>query len=289
MPICYYLNMKKFFFFCLASIVILTSLQAPTALGCAINPGDQWFSVKPEIISNPLSGALGISFSENGSLVTFTNQDLKSDLYIASEDTNGKYPGYDESIKDYRPVEKIIGHDLDPNLLISVGNNSLPKGVYIFHGGWSRTDIGENNSENSGTATLDAVLDNTDNYKTKQVIGDDRPASVVVPEPDHQIMYAFYQGKRYDIDLVLKYSLNKEYDSHKTANSCTGESKALRKGIESVKEKSSDWFISTLTLALVSIIFIAFVLAPWFSSHLAKRKHSKQSSSQKNPNNRNHF
>jgi hypothetical protein len=273
--------MKKFFFFCLASIVTLTSLQAPTALGCAINPGDRWFSAKPEITSNPLSSALGISFSQDGSLTTFTNQDLKSDLYIASKDTNGKYPGYDESRKDYRPVEKIIGHDFDPNILISVGKNGLPKGVYTFNGGWGRTDIGEKNNEISGTAVLDAVLDSTDNYKTKQVIGDNRPEDSVAPGPDHQIMYAFYQGKRYDIELVLNYALNEKYNPHKTANSCAGESEALRKGAGNAKERNGDWVIPSLTLALVSIIFIAFVLAPWLSSHLTKRKNSKRSSSQR--------
>lgn len=221
----------------MASIVILTSSQTPTALGCAISPGDRWFSIRPKITSNPLSYALGISFSENGSLITFTNQDLKSDLYIASEDTNGKYPGYDESRRDYRPVEKIIGHGFDPNVLISVENKSLPKGVYTFHGGWSRTDIGEKNDENSGTATLNAVLDSTDTYKTKQVIGDNRPEGSVAPEPDRQIMYTFYQGKRYDIELALNYTLNEKYDPHKTANSCAGESDALRKSIGNARKQ----------------------------------------------------
>lgn len=137
------------------------------------------------------------------------------------------------------------------------------------------------NDENSGTATLNAVLDSTDTYKTKQVIGDNRPEGSVAPEPDRQIMYIFYQGKRYDIELALNYTLNEKYDPHKTANSCAGESDALRKSIGNAKEATSDWLIPSLTLALVSIILIAFVLTPWLSSHLAKRKHSKRSLSQR--------
>ena len=196
--------------------------------------------------------------------------------YIASKDTDGKYPGYDRTRKDYRPTEGVIGHSFDPNVLIAI-KNGLPRGIYTFYGGWGKTDIGEKNNENSGTAALDSVLDSTDNYKTKQVIGDDRPENVIVPEPDHQTMYAFYQGEQYDIKLVLNYVLNEDYDPHKTANSCAGESEALQESVESAKKRNSDWFMPSLTLALVSIVFVVFLLISWRHSRSAEKKRSTRS------------
>lgn len=262
--------MKRFFILCLLSALILTNSQTPAALGCAIHPGDRWFSVRPEITNNPLSSILGISFSENGSLITLTNKGLTSDLYIASKDTDGKYPGYDETRRNDRPVEKIIGHDFDPNVLFAVNHDFL-RGVYTFYRGWDNDTFRDRSTENSGVAILDRALDSTDNYKTKQIIGDNRPEHTTSPEPDHQIMYAFYQGKRYDIELTLNYTLNESYDPHKTANSCAGESEALRKSIENANKR--DWPIPTVTLAIVSIIFIAFILTPWLYSRSTKKKH----------------
>jgi hypothetical protein len=281
MLICYYLDMKKFLFLCPIFAFILASSQTSTTLGCAIHPGDRWFSVKPEITSNPLSGVLGISFSENGSLITFTNRGLNSDLYIASKDTDGKYPGYDRTRKDYRPTEGIIGHDFDPNVLIAV-KNGLPKGVYTFYGGWDKdNNFSDTDNENSGTAVLDRVLDSTDNYKIKQIVGDNRPNDTLAPESDHQTMYAFYQGKRYDIGLTLHYTLNESYDPHKTANSCAGESEALQMSIANAKKENSNWLKSSIILGAVSITFVAFLLTPWLYSRSAKKKQSKQSPSKR--------
>lgn len=269
MFILYYLGMKRLFLLCLLSSFVLANSQVSPALGCALHPGDQWFSVKPEITSNPLSRLLAISFLENGSLVTFSNLGLTSDLYIASKDIDGKYPGYDKSMENYRPAEKIIGHDFDPNVLISTGN-TLPKGVYTFQGGWSKTNIRESN-DNSGTATLAKILDSTDNYKTKQVTRDNRPKTISAPEPDHQTMYAFYEGNRYDIELMLNYSLNDGYNPHKTARSCTNEP-----GLTQRSTARDDRVIQLSVLVFVSVFFIAFILTPWIYTHAAKKKQLKQ-------------
>lgn len=259
--------MKKFIFLCLTSIIILSSSQAPVALGCTMSPGDRWFSVKPEITNNPLSSLLEISFSEDNTLVTFTNRGLASDLYIASKDTDGQYPGYRDAQKEYRPAEKIIGHEFEPNILVSAGDG-LPKGVYEFNGGWDTADSGGMSDENSGTAILDAVLDKTDNYKTKQIIGDDRPDTVSIPTPDAQTMYAFYQGKRYNIEIVLNYSLNKSYNPNLTKDPCSNETGALR---------ISNWLTPPAILALASLIFIVFILSLWLYVRSVKKNRSNQS------------
>lgn len=260
--------MKKLFFLCLIFTLIFTNSQAPMVAGCALSRGDPWFVSNPEITDNPLSDLLDISFSENGSLVTFTNQGLTSDLYIASKDIDGKYPGYDKSRSNYRPLETIIGHDFDPNIFISAGT-SLPKGIFEFYGGWGHTNIGQKNDEESGTTTLSRALDSTDNYKTRQIVGDNRPNDTPVPQPDDQIMYAFYQGKQYDIKITINYAINNSYDPHKTANSCKGEPMVLQK--DKKDSKKNDWLgpLVVLILALLLGLLLNRKLYP----HIAK-KHS---------------
>lgn len=258
--------MEKIISFCLIAIVALASSQPSTVFGCALNPGDPWFTVTPEITSNPLSKQLGITFSPNASLVTFTNKGLTSDLYIASKDTNGKYPGYRDPQKSYRPAEEIIGHDFDPNVLVSVGER-LPRGIYTFRGGWDKTTL-NGSTEDSGTVVLDVALDSTDNYKTKQIVGDGRPSRTTIPSPDHQVMYAFYQGKRYDIKLILHYALNRDYDSFRTRNSCSNEV-----GSTQGKKRSTDWPISSALVGLALLVLVFLV-----GSRLRKRRNKKPSS-----------
>ena len=246
--------MKKFFFVSLVSIVILANTHATTVQGCAIDSGDPWYSVEADIISNPLSDVLDISISSNAELVTFTNKGLTSDLYIASKDTDGKYPGYDQTLKDYRPLEGILGHNFDPNVKISVENN-IPQSVSIFYGGWGHADIGHAGTDtpDSGTATLARVLDSTDNYITKQVVSHERPADVAIPEPDHQTMYAFYQGARYDIEIVLNYSLNNNYSS--VQELCGDPGSNHSGGLNTTQIQS--WFISSL-IASVLLAIVAY-------------------------------
>ena len=204
----------------LLSMVLVASTNISAAMACGVALGADWYKITAKVANNPLSRVLGISFSEKGSLVTFTNRDLKSSLYIASKDTNGRYPGYDESYKSYRPLDNILGKGYDPNVLIAVEDN-MPNGVYVFHSGWGQADIGNTQDINSGTVELASVLDSTDNYKSKQVSIGKRPADAVPPSPDRQTMYAFYEGTRYNIDLTLDYSLDEDYDTNRARTQCT--------------------------------------------------------------------
>jgi hypothetical protein len=248
--------MKKVFLFFVLSALVLSTAQVSTVLGCALIPGDRWYSIKPEITNNPLSNILGIAFPKGNEIVTFTNRGLTSNLYIASKDVDGLYPGYHGSQRNYRPAEKIIGKDFDPNVLISV-ESGLPKGVYEFNSGWSKTRIGDINDKNTGTTTLGAVLDSTDNYHSKQQVGDDRPNYIPIPLPDHQIMYAFYQGTRYDIELILNYSLNDSYDTNKSKNACKGEGLYTNRNTRNIKAKQSSWPVVASILVLLAASSIA--------------------------------
>lgn len=261
--------MKKIISICLVSILALTCVRAPTALGCAISSGDPWFSVKPAVVDNPLADSLEISFSEDGSLVTFVDKNLAGDVYIASKDTDGIYPGYDQSRKDYRPADKVVGHEFEPNILISTGT-TMPKGIYEFYGGWGQTNIRDNGDKNSGTTSLSRALDSSDNYSGKQVVGDNRPDNVTVPTPDRQTMYAFYQGTRYDINIVLSYALNKNYDADATKNSCSGDGAIRQTGAEDTLKNSDKWLLPLLLV--VSIVVIIGIIA----LRMTRPKRSKQ-------------
>jgi hypothetical protein len=275
-------NRMRVLFIFVLTMVLVTSMNVSTALGCGLSLGDPWYKVQTKVISNPLSNVLGISVSENSNLITFTNHGLKSNLYIASKDTNGIYPGYSESLRNYRPLENIIGNDFDPNIQISTGDG-LPKGVYEFYGGWGQTKIGSDNGTNSGTSTISRALDSTDNYKTLQKVGDNRPNDVAIPEPDHETMYAFYQGKRYDIDIVLNYSLNKNYDSKKTKNSCGEERYFPKTSNDKISAKQDNIIIEGALIVaafVAAIVFILYVRLLKNKNKIIERKESISESKQ---------
>ncbi len=195
----------------------LMSSSASTAMGCAIGPLPAWYAEHPKLVHNPLSSVLGISFPK-GTLVTFENKGLTSNVYIASPDTDGVYPGYRHGREDYRPLDYILGGDFDPDVQISVGKG-LSAGVYSFNGGWSKTTIGDSNAK-MGTVGLAKALGSSDNYESKQVRNRSRPVNTSVPSPDNQTMYAFYEGKRYDIKVTISYSLNPDYEEDKKDFGC---------------------------------------------------------------------
>ncbi|MDB5183786.1 MAG: hypothetical protein JWO07_467 [Candidatus Saccharibacteria bacterium] len=168
-----------------------------------------WFAADVKI-TNPLEDVLSTHLFSEATVVQFTDKGLKSDLYIGSKDMDGKYPGYTTEQTNDRPLDSVIGHDYEPNVLISEGG-TLAKGTYFFRGGWVRA---------SQTIPLNTVLDSTDHYSPKQQSGlVARPAYVTAPAPDHQTMYAFYEGKMYNIDLDITYSLNPYYKAPQ-ANNC---------------------------------------------------------------------
>lgn len=252
--------MKKFLLVLLGSILLFSNIKTPTVLGCAINLGDSWYAVTVKVISNPLSDILGVSFSDNGELITLTNRGIASNLYIGSKDTDGLYPGYREFQRDYRPKEEIFGKEFEPNVLISVGDG-MPKGTYVFHGGWDDNSVIRTKStSNSETVVLSSVLDRTDNYKSRQRYADDRPGDAPIPEPDYQTMYVFYNGGRYNIDIVLNYSLKNNYNPNKVKNSCSGSAEAAA-NIARKRELTSLYrglyaAMASILLILVAILFV---------------------------------
>lgn len=240
-------------------ILVFANVQTSVVHGCALSPGDSWYVVEAKAINNPLSDILGVSFSGNGELITLTNLGITSNLYIGSKDLDGKYPGYDESRRGYRPKEEIFGKEFEPNVLISVGDG-MPKGMYVFRGGWGDGLIlSDRSTSNSATIVLRDVLDSTDNYNSKQKVGDGRPLDAPIPEPDYQTMYAFYEGVRYEIPVVLNYSLKENYIPDKMSRSCTGEATALSH-TASKRSHASEYgfsYLAVLVLVLIGVIIFS--------------------------------
>lgn len=250
--------MKRLLLACIAGVVLYANASiSPIVSACGVGRGDSWYVVDSKIIDNPLSKVLNISVSENAQFITFTNLGLTSNLYIGSKDTDGKYPGYDKSRQDYRPKEEIFGKEFEPNVLVSAGDG-MPKGVYGFHGGWGESINRDTTTPETGTLSLASVLDTTDNYKNMQKYGDNRPDDAAIPDPDHQTMYAFYEGNIYEIPIVLSYSLKKNYISDMIANSCAGEGEAFARFAKERETRSRREKL--MVAAPTSILLIAVIL-----------------------------
>lgn len=279
--------MRRILSVVILSILLVANFDVPTAFGCVINLGDPWYKVDAQVVNNPLSDVLGISFSRNGGEVTFTNLGLKSNLYIASKDIDGLYPGYRESQRNHRPYEKYIGKDYDPNVIISIDEDFPQKGIFSFYNGWHETRISDEDDLNTGTLSLARALDSTDNYKTKQVTGDGRPDDVPIPDPDYQTMYAFYDGSQYNIDIILSYSINDSYSPDRSSKSCEGEYEAFRTaGERRQSEASAVKLLSFVFLAGLMIVASLSVVLALKSAKSKKAKTSKRRRTAKPKTNR---
>ena len=99
---------------------------------------------------------------------------------------------------------------------------------------------------------------------------DGRPDNAPIPEPDYQTMFAFYNGSQYNIDIVLNYSINDNYDAEKSKNSCKGEREAFMTA--SKRRQLATDGANLLPFVLIGSLLIVAAISIVLISKSAKQK-----------------